>query len=208
MRCNVAFKVDMTDKKIGDLRDPNAVANGYHIAVIEDTYEDPEKGDQVFKLKIARGKNEGAQIYNRLFNPENAKDDQASKTCLNHIMVIAQRLGVLTAADEGTEKELDFLPTIGQEIVIKVHNEEWHGQTRAKVAMYGMYELSSDSIPAEERKALGLPELESQKKAAEEKAAKKARGRGSKPDTVTTPPTGQANGSASHAAPVIDTSDL
>lgn len=208
----MGFKVDLTDKTLDDLKDPNAVDPGYHRVTLEDTFED-EKGNQKFKLKIKGGKSDGAVLWYTLYAPENTKSPEKSQHLIN---VMSKRMGLLTKENEGKETEIDFVNAISAEMVACVQVEEYpegSGIFNPKVNFYHLHALDSDDIPMEERKALGLPELEVHRKKVEAnaakaaaKAAKGAGGNGRGKKTSDAPPPNETAGAGATA--VVDVTDL
>lgn len=193
---------------------------GIHLAELIDTYQDDEKGDQVFKFNVLSPPSRGSKLQYRLYDPEMGATPEKAATRRKQCLTIMKRLGVLTEKDLNNPGfEPNWLSAIGKKFVIDVIHEDWTNDkgtkvTTAKITMYGIMDLQSAHVKAIDRRRLGLPVLPEQLEAEKAAADATAHSGGPKPRKTgggragSTANSKHAVGASAGVGAVVDTSDL
>lgn len=197
------FTVDLTDETPETIDRGRSVEAGWYKCVLDDVYDDSKNGDTVCEWKVMEGKYRDAKIFDRLRDPALATEGKHAEMSLRRIKVVASRLGLIKTDAYGQQADIDFMDAIGQEAVLQVKHRKYkdkdgNEQEIDGVDFAGVYPLDHEKIPADVRKALGLP------------PAKTGDGPGGKPSAKTAAANnGPARPPAAAAAPAtVNVDDL
>lgn len=161
----MGFALDFTENKnLDGLDSSNRIKEeGWFRSVCEDTYEDSQSGDRVFKFKILQGA--GTQAYNgvihqeKLWNPDQADNEEHRKSSQEKAKKWAKRFGLVDNTAAGKVVEVNWLQIIGQQFVLDI--QAGKGKDKKlngffNVEYLGIYPLAHEKIPAAIRQVLGL----------------------------------------------------
>lgn len=203
----MAFELDLTNDTEETLNSGGLVPAGWYQGIVDEGYEDDEKGDFVFKVKLKTGGAKGAVLTYRVYDPDQGEDEGKQEWRAKHAKTMLKRLGCINSADLGKVVSINPAASIGRDMICRVVHEEFKGKTSAKIQSYDLYERDNPGVPPEVRAAFGLPELEEHKQQREMKEGKEAKkaGKGQR-GAKTSGGAGQMAGAGANNA--MDVSDL
>lgn len=167
---------DFSDLGEDDLDAGAALAPGYYRATVAEVRENqftPGNFDVEFAVTV--GPHKGGKVWDTIVSPENAKDVEAGKKCLNRVAMYATRTGLMSKEElAGRQAEIDWSELVGREVVIKVKEHNYTGgdgaaKSKVQVEFSGVFALDDERVPEAERKKLGLATTPAKKPDATEK---------------------------------------
>lgn len=199
------FSVDLTDDSPEGVDTGGRVPAGWYRAFVHDVVDDVKSGKTMIAFRITAGSQKDATVYERLSDPDLVESEKGKRVSLTRIKLFASRLGLIKADAFGRQADGDFVDAIGTECVIQVVHRPYPDKTTGapqvsvELDFAGIYPLDHAKIPADVRKALGLPPLPSPLFDAAESGAKPATPGQKKAAAIA---------AAAHAPTSIDVSDL
>ena len=112
----------------------HSVPEGWYLAVVEDAQESPDQnGTLILTYLVEGGDFDGVKVYDRLYDPANAKDTDGAKACDNRRAIYAKRLGLVVRENPADPKSryrvnlekcptgrVDWEAAIGQRVALKM----------------------------------------------------------------------------------------
>lgn len=173
------WNIDLTGKREAEL-DGGDATPGYYNARLIETGED-EKGCQNFVFEILGPTFPGFIHREKLYHPDlSTASPKGVEFLWKKVMSFAKRLGLIGGGDVGKQASVDWGKAVGWEGVISLIDDPYTNPETGKVTHrckidFAPLPKDHPSIPAGERKRLGLPPLPGQ---AEETPTKETKLRG------------------------------
>ena len=83
----------------------HSVPEGWYLAVVEDAQESPDQnGTLILTYLVEGGDFDGVKVYDRLYDPANAKDTDGAKACDHRRAIYAKRLGLVVRENPADPK--------------------------------------------------------------------------------------------------------